>query len=779
MTEWIEGRLFTERRGAWSFPEARTAANVGVGMFPATRDSNRLPHQGSSLFVLIVIAFQGCALPWNGSSGVPGDIRGGLTLDEKQPGMQKNSAQAYRLADADTVEVTTDVRPKPEGRIQPPGGRARANLPAIVSIDPGGRFNSPLAANIPNRIHTPSVAAPIRSAAKKGRSTASPALTQEMFPPVRTESVTQANYETTAQSSAHMSVVVMQQPATEVESAPAPDAEAPEPNGVDPQLTPAELPPVTGPVRIPLEGADPDKDIELTMKDGRVSLVTRNASVQSVLNLLAEHQGLNLVAADDVTASISVTLSNVAFEDALNAIVSIAGCTWTQKHGIMLVSKLGGESQGSPDVQGKIVQVYPLNFVASVDIEATIKGLLSPTGQVFTSQTSPTDKRRTQELVVVEDIPASVSRVTQYIEQVDQAPRQVMIEAHVLEVDLRDDTRHGVNWDYITQWVGRDIALKTVGFANPAASPASFFSLDGEHLDLVIEALKTTTDAKTLASPKVIVANGQEARIQIGSKLGYFVTTTTQTSTLQNVNFLNTGVLLKVTPQISNDGRVLMVVSPEVSTGRISAAGLPETNTTEAMTTVLLENNGGMVIGGLIKESDSDTQDKVPVLGDLWLVGRLFQKRNVARQRSEIIIVLVPHIAPYDPEGVAIEQTEIYRATTPIFQKGLTPAIRPFEPVVPDAINTHKRKRFFKQQARTANPSQPNPQPGTLYSSSDDNGPVTSDQPYFEQSVGNPPIEPYPQPPLTGINGIAVPPPSVPAPAKPQTFLAPTTPGQN
>ena len=490
-------------------------------------------------------------------------------------------------------------------------------------------------------------------------------------------------------------------------------------------LTPPPEPPLpsppsetslpTGPLRIPLAGQDLARDIELSMKDGRVTLMTRNAPVQAVLNLLAEQQGLNLVAAEDVVANISVTLTNVEFNDALNAIVAIAGCTWAQNRGIILVSKIGGDSQGGPDVQGKVVQVFPLNFVSAADIEATIRGLLTPVGQVFTTQTSPTDKRKTQELVVVEDLPASVSRVTQYIQQVDVAPRQVMIEAHILQVDLKDDTRHGVDWKFLTTYMGRDLSLKSVGFTNPNASPASIFSMDGAHLDVVLEALKTTTDAKTLADPKVIVTNGQEARIQIGSKLGYFVTTTTQTSTLQNVNFLNTGVLLKVTPQISNDNRVLMNVSPEVSTGRISAAGLPETNTTEATTTVLLENNGGMVIGGLIKENDSDTQDKVPILGDLWGIGRLFQRRSVARQRSEIIIVLIPHIAPYSPNGRMAEQTEILRATTPIFQNGLQPTARPLDPRLPDAINNPRRLRLSRLPDLLNNPIEVPPKPMNHY----------------------------------------------------------------
>ncbi len=489
-----------------------------------------------------------------------------------------------------------------------------------------------------------------------------------------------------------------------------PQEAAPEP-AAEPEAPP--LPPVAPGTRIhvPLDGDEPSENVQLTMKNGRVSLIARKAPVQSVLNLLAQQQGINLIAADDVTGDISVNLANTNFDDALSSIVAIAGCTWTEQKGIVLVTKVSLDARASPGVQGKVVQVFPLSFVAAADIEAALKGLISPMGQIFITESSPADKRRTQEQVVVEDIPSSLERIAEYIARVDQPPRQVVIEAHVLQVDLKDDTRHGINWQAITRIASSDVTWATQGFANAAANPGSIFQVDGKHLDLLVEALKTTTDTKTLANPRVTVANGQEARIQIGSKLGYFVTTTTQTSTLQNVNFLNTGVLLRVTPQISADNRVLMHVQPEVSSGKISLAGLPETQTTEASTTVLMENGGGIVIGGLIKEFDNETQDKVPILGDVWLLGRLFQRRNYTRQRSEIVIVMVPRIAPYNPDYQAAEQWDVDRSREPLFEDGLHQAPRPWEPRLPDAMRNPRRLKPKRLSGILSNPWRSDPKP--------------------------------------------------------------------
>lgn len=477
---------------------------------------------------------------------------------------------------------------------------------------------------------------------------------------------------------------------------------------------PPALPPkpdIPGRVQIPLARPDLEGQVQWNSGSDRVSLVVQDKPLGAVLHTLAGLKGVNIAANLDTDTAISVTLNDVGFEEALSAIVSIAGCTWVRNGDIILVSKLSAETRTSPQVQGRRVQVFPLNYVDASDIEAVAKGLLSPVGQIFTTKTLTTDRKKTQELVVVEDVPGSLARVADYIAQVDCPPRQVMIEAHVLQVELKDAMRHGVNWQYLTTISGRELALKTQGFANPLATPGSVFSLDGDKLDILLELLQSTAETKTLASPKVVVANGQEAKIQIGAKFGYFVTTTTQTSTMQNVNFLETGVILTVTPQVSLDGQVLMTVKPEVSTGRISPAGLPETETTTAQTTVMLPDGGGMVIGGLIKELDTETQDKVPILGDLKVVGRLFQRRVVTRQRNEIIIALVPRIVPYQPDYQSVHDADLSRATTPILSGGLKRVHRPADGTLPDAIENPRHFRLNRLPDAVDSINEPFPYP--------------------------------------------------------------------
>ena len=140
---------------------------------------------------------------------------------------------------------------------------------------------------------------------------------------------------------------------------------------------------------------------------------------------------------------------------------------------------------------------------------------------------SSTDNHRTREIVAVADYPAYIRQIADYICQIDQPPRQVLIEVHILQIDLNDECRNGVNLEQITSFQGNQVRFLNAGFANPAAATASFLEVDGTGLNGLLEILQTTTDAKTLASPRVLALSGQEARIQIGDQLGYRITTTT------------------------------------------------------------------------------------------------------------------------------------------------------------------------------------------------------------------------------------------------------------
>jgi Flp pilus assembly secretin CpaC len=169
------------------------------------------------------------------------------------------------------------------------------------------------------------------------------------------------------------------------------------------------------------------------------------------------------------------------------------------------------------------------------------------------------------------------------------------------------------------------------------------------------------------------------------------------------VAFLEFGVVLTVTPIITEDGQVLLTVAPQVSTGRINATTkLPEKESTEVQTTALLCDGQAIVIGGLIKESTIDGQNKIPFLGDLWFIGRLFQSRERLRERSEIILTLLPRIARPGESCLFASEEDYAQASTPLMDRNLNPVDRrSWEGELPDASKKTRSWNIFSRKKKT------------------------------------------------------------------------------
>ncbi|QDV28123.1 hypothetical protein [Aureliella helgolandensis] len=436
------------------------------------------------------------------------------------------------------------------------------------------------------------------------------------------------------------------------------------------------LPSVGSPPRkelltIPLQmGNQPDTALEVTCDGRTATIFARQVDVRVVLADLAKQSGINIIVGKDVAGTVTTTLKRVPLWDALDAILKINGLVWVNQGDIIFVTSPGneGEVKGkNQSLPGQQLQVFDLHYTSSKEVLAVVSGLLSPAGKAFEHVVDKTSVRQTRERIVVEDYPERIHAVSTYIASVDNPPQQVLIEASILQVTLDESQRHGVNMKGLVRMAGSHFNVQAQGFADPEVAPGFKVGLEeGHDLGGVIEALQTQSNVRTLASPKVLIVNGQEARIQIGSKFGYFVTTTTQTSTLQSVDFLDIGVVLQVTPTITRDGQVMLFVEPKVSGGRINAdSGLPEEETTEASTTVILPDGKGMIIGGLIKESDDRKNSTVPWFGKLPLIGRFFSRKSDTSQRVEVIIALTPHIVPYSPLLESRELADFNSAVTP------------------------------------------------------------------------------------------------------------------
>ncbi len=434
-------------------------------------------------------------------------------------------------------------------------------------------------------------------------------------------------------------------------------------------------------------------------EQGLVRVSVRDTPLHSLLAAIAEQQGLSIVAPATIGTNVTVSLQPTTLENALDAIMAISNCTWSRTNDVIYVTPVDKELPQNFMVQGRVMKVFNLNYVSAKDVETVARGLLSPVGVAFSQESAADNKLKAIEQVVVEDLPAYVARIADYIEQADRPPMQAIVEVRILQVKLNKDNLHGVNLEQLARGAGPEVWLKTQTFSN-ANNPGAIFTVGGSHFNKVLDLLATTSDSKTLASPRLLMVNGQESRIQIGSRLAFSTSTTTQTTTVEAVQFLDVGTVLIVTPQIGDNGHILMKINPKVSKGEIDpVTQLPNEDTTELHTTIMIPDGHGVIIGGLIQEADIERQSKVPLLGDLWVVGRLFQRRTVNRERTEVVVALLPKIVNCEMNPSAQDLQDLHRVDMPLLTPDLQSAPRP-EPSLPDAVrksiwpkNAHARWR--------------------------------------------------------------------------------------
>ncbi len=284
-----------------------------------------------------------------------------------------------------------------------------------------------------------------------------------------------------------------------------------------PQNPPAQFPPVQLPPSTPIPSQnfsvpnshfvplapsayDSENRVQLQSNLDQVTLVTRDAPLSTVLSLIAQQQGLNIVTGEEVSQRVNVTLNNVRLNDALDAILAVHGYTWVRHNNIITISSMSTDRRTSPSVQGRMVRVFTLNYILASDVDRVVKGLMSPLGQSFTNTINTEEQRNAHEQLIVEDLPPYLERIADYIAQIDTLPRQVVVEANILQVTLKDNNKHGVNFNQLARVNRANVSFGTMGLAS-GTPPATMMRVEGGDLTSLIDLLKSTSDTKTLASP--------------------------------------------------------------------------------------------------------------------------------------------------------------------------------------------------------------------------------------------------------------------------------------
>lgn len=392
-------------------------------------------------------------------------------------------------------------------------------------------------------------------------------------------------------------------------------------------------------IRAPRRTATASRTVNAAAKEPQhlISLDLRNVDVSSVLQIFSKETGISVIAGRDVYGKVTVILNNVTPEDALDIILKSNGYTYTRQGNIVQVFSSTEPARVEELPGGLFVRTFIIDYVGPDELLATLTKLMPENANIYTTKGSNT--------VVVKGTADDIKRAEALIRNLDIPPRQVMVEAKIVEVSMTQGQNLGMNTSYTNPNNATEIA-QTVGLANPPTATGAtglYYSVTNQNITSLVEALSTRTGFNILSSPKVMAMNGEEAEIITGSRLGYYVNTVTTTGLVQNVEFMDVGTKLDITPSIKSDGMIIMNIHPEISDGAI-INNLPQKNSTETTTKLIVRDGQTIIIGGLVRDTSQKQEKGVPVLMDIPFLGTLLKRTEITSEKREVIVLITPHI---------------------------------------------------------------------------------------------------------------------------------------
>ena len=374
------------------------------------------------------------------------------------------------------------------------------------------------------------------------------------------------------------------------------------------------------------------------------------ADVREVLDMLAAKANINIIYGDDVSGTITISLTKVPFEEAFKTLLNIKGLTTQQAGDNML--RIASPSTFIAEQRKAMPQtrVFFLNYFKAAEMKTQVDAVTTAEGRVARCTADENNNA-----LIVTDTSFGLDSISRLIRSLDRAPKQVMIEVKLVEVVLSSSLDLGVKWNAAS---GPNFDRGTL--VNGTDKSASFDGVSGVFkfgkltdnsiINATLSASSSKGKFKVLSDPKVATLNNKEANITITDQVSYKKETTVGVGNAASIATeyptVTTGITLKVTPTINSDGRITMHLVPSVSQAgkRLNLNTPPDVATRGTDTNVIVRNGETIVIGGLIHDSQDDSVTKVPVLGDIPLLGALFRSKNVSRTRKELLIFVTPKL---------------------------------------------------------------------------------------------------------------------------------------
>ena len=385
-----------------------------------------------------------------------------------------------------------------------------------------------------------------------------------------------------------------------------------------------------------------------------ISLNFQDVEVRSVLQVLADYAGINLVASDTVQGNITLRLQGVPWDQALELILRSKGLARREEGNVLLVApaaELAEQSLGARLGQELDAQLQPLrrellriHHAEASELAELLLATLADDG-ILTGRGSLSVDARTNTLVAhqPED---RLAELRQLVAQLDVPVRQVAIEARIVEANLDYEKSLGVRWGRglygETPQLGKDVFVD-LGVERAGSGIGLGLLRGGVLLDLELSAMEKTGNGEIISQPKVVTADKETARILKGTEVPYQETTK---SGATSVAFREASLSLEVTPQITPDGKVIMTVKVTKDEPDFVNAlnDVPPIRKNEVNAKVRVADGETIVIGGVYSTTQNNVVDKVPFFGDLPYVGRLFRRDALQEKKSELLVFLTPRI---------------------------------------------------------------------------------------------------------------------------------------
>ncbi|WP_242209620.1 MULTISPECIES: type IV pilus secretin PilQ [unclassified Pseudomonas] len=404
----------------------------------------------------------------------------------------------------------------------------------------------------------------------------------------------------------------------------------------------------------------------------KLSLNFQDIDVRSVLQLIADFTNLNLVASDTVQGGITLRLQNVPWDQALDLVLKTKGLDKRKIGNVLLVApadEIAARERQELESQKQIAELAPLrrellqvNYAKAADIAKLFQSVTSAEAKIDERGSITVDERTNN--IIAYQTQDRLDELRRIVAQLDIPVRQVMIEARIVEANVDYDKSLGVRWGGSIQNKGNWNASGVNGSSSTIGTPGSTstnspfvdmgtvnntsgigiaFITDNVLLDLELTAMEKTGNGEIVSQPKVVTSDKETAKILKGTEIPY---QEASSSGATSVSFKEASLSLEVTPQITPDNRIIMEVkvTKDEPDYLNKVQDVPPIKKNEVNAKVLVNDGETIVIGGVFSNTQSKVVDKVPFLGDVPYLGRLFRRDVVSEKKSELLVFLTPRI---------------------------------------------------------------------------------------------------------------------------------------